>query len=239
MTPISRRRLHAVIVVKDHVSSPVSSVAETLPSTDVLTASEIRRDLARLRAEVLALDGRISGAVDLVAQIRAAHPTLPILFVAPKLESVSAASFAGANDFVLETACAKELAIRLRLLSSAAARPLRRESRIGALRLNREARTLAHGERSVNLSPIELRMFERLLFEAGQPVSRSDLERSIWGQAELADHPTNVAVVYVSYLRRKLARLGDVCWITTITNVGYTLEVRDGATKPTRARSRS
>jgi DNA-binding response OmpR family regulator len=132
---------------------------------------------------------------------------------------------AGAHDFALATASPAELVLRIRLLSSAMVRPVRKERRIGPLQVDRELRKLSVGAHSVSLSPIEFKMFEHLLLHAGRPASRSELQHAIWGADELAEHPTNIAVVYVSYLRRKLARLGRVCSITTITNVGYALDL--------------
>jgi two-component system KDP operon response regulator KdpE len=115
------------------------------------------------------------------------------------------------------------------MLSSAAVRPLASMRHVGPLLLDRDARCLSYEDKSIRLSPNELALFERLLLEAGLPVSRADLERSIWGQTEPGELATNVAVVYVSYLRKKLAQLGSVCRIVTHTQVGYALEIHEMA----------
>jgi DNA-binding response OmpR family regulator len=90
----------------------------------------------------------------------------------------------------------------------------------------------------VSLSPIELKLLERLLLQPGKPVSRAELQRSIWAQGEVDEQPTNIAVVYVSYVRAKLAKLGGGCSIRTITNVGYVLDLHPAVLSSRRAARR-
>jgi DNA-binding response OmpR family regulator len=232
--------LRILLVASDRAPSLLFARPDEFASIRVISPAECRRDLPRLAVDAVILDGRISGATQLLQDLRALYSALPILFVAPSADDVIAACYAGANDFVLAPSSGAEVMLRLRLISAAAVRPLPQVTTIGPFRLDRESRTLSSASRSVTLSPVELKMFDRLLLEAGRPVSRSNLERSIWRQSELAEHPTNIAVVYVSYLRRKLARLGDACWITTITNVGYSLDFAGSTDRvPPRPRSRS
>ncbi|MEP6492903.1 MAG: response regulator transcription factor [bacterium] len=183
----------------------------------------------RVHSDGVVVDGRVACALDVVRDIRAADPRLPIFFLAPSLDDVASALSAGANDFALDLTLPAELLLRLQFLTSGARRRIPRLRRIGALRLDRESRNISHGAQSVGLSPIELKLFERLLVRPGQPVSRTDLERSVWGQGGDGQH-TNIAVVYVSYLRRKLAKLGGVCVIRTMPSVGYVLELEPTAT---------
>ena len=233
--------LRILLVASESAASlPFAAQPNDLIGLRVIGPAECRRDLPRLAVDALILDGRMSRALPLLEDLRAMHAALPILFIAPNSDDVIAACYSGANDFVLAPSSSAEIMLRLRLISAAAVRPVPQATTIGSVRLDRESRTLSTADRSVTLSPVELKMFDRLMLEAGRPVSRSSLERSIWRQSELAEHPTNIAVVYVSYLRRKLARLGDACWITTITNVGYSLDFK-GATDrvPPRPRSRA
>jgi DNA-binding response OmpR family regulator len=163
---------------------------------------------------------------------------MPILFLASSLNDVAAGVSAGANDFVLDSASAAELALRLRLLANGTVRATPSSREVGALRLDRETRRLSHGTDVVGLSPIELKVLERLLLQPGAPVSRAELQRCIWPQDEVDQPPTNIAVVYVSYLRGKLARLGEECSIRTITNVGYVLDFGMAAPSHRRPESR-
>jgi two-component system OmpR family response regulator len=218
---------------------PLRNLAILGVEVHVAQPSDLRRDISRIRAEVLVVESAVPDVANFIAQVRSSLPSIPILFLTEELSDVAAAVAAGANDFATTAATPTELGIRIQLLASAVARPLPQLRPIGPLSLDREARLLSHGSKSVGLSPIEVKMFERLLLEVSRPVSRAELERSIWGQLDVTERPTNVAVVYVSYLRKKLAQLGDVCWIRTITNVGYALEFRQPSPKPTRPRSRA
>jgi DNA-binding response OmpR family regulator len=236
----SRAPLNALIVVANTNTSHRAFHNLAIPGveTHVSHQSDFRREISRIQADVLVVESTIPAVADVIAHARSLFPSLPILFLTQQLDDVAAAVAAGANDFATSTATASELGIRIQLLASAVARPLPQLRPIGPLSLDREARLLSHRSKSVGLSPIEAKMFERLLLEVGRPVSRAELERSIWGQIDVAERLTNVAVVYVSYLRKKLARLGDVCTIRTITNVGYALEIREPEGKPARPRTR-
>ena len=229
--------LRALFVLAGEGASLLRARAREMPDVDAQTTAVSEFKIARLETDVVVIDGRIPACADLVKDIRSTNRSLPILFVAACLGDVAPASSAGANDFALSDASAAELSMRIQILSSAAVRPLPRVRRIGKLRLDRETRRLVNGSRFVQLSPIELKVFERLLFQVGRPVSRADLERSIWRQSGV-ENATNVAVVYISYLRRKLARVGEGCRITTLTGVGYSLEVSGSPVLSGRARSR-
>lgn len=237
----SRAPLNALIIVANPNSGHRVFANRAIPGVEmhVSQPSDFRREVSRVQADVLVVDSTVPGVADLITQARSSLPSIPILFITKQLGDVATAVSAGANDFATTAATPAELAIRLQLLASAVARPLPQLRPIGPLSLDREARLLSYRSKSVGLSPIETKMFERLLLEVGRPVSRSELERSIWGQPDIAERPTNVAVVYVSYLRKKLARLGDVCVIRTITNVGYALEIREAPSRQARSRSRT
>lgn len=195
--------------------------------------------VVRAHPDATIVDGRLTSAIRIVQSLRTEAPTVPILFVADQWSAVTRAICAGATDFVMAAAPCAETVLRLQCLATAAGRPLATTRVIGRLHLDRDARSLAAGHRSILLTPIELKMFERLLLEPGQPVSRADLERSVWRQEEVDDHPTNIAVVYVSYLRRKLAKLGGSCTIRTITNEGYALELAPVRRRGSAARRRT
>jgi len=236
----SRAPLNALIVVAspNTTHGVFRNVLAPGVETHMSQSSDFRREISRIDADVIVIDSAIPGVIDLIAQVRSSLPSIPILFLSEQLSDVAAAMAAGANDFVAATATPVELAVRVKLLVSAVARPLPQLRPFGPVSLDRAARLLWHRSKSVGLSPIETKMFERLASDVGQPVSRAELERSIWGPLD-AERGTNVAVVYISYLRKKLARLGDVCSIRTITNVGYTLEIREPQSKQSRSRPRT
>jgi DNA-binding response OmpR family regulator len=93
--------------------------------------------------------------------------------------------------------------------------------RVGDLAVPRDSRVLQCGGKFVPLTPSEYKVFQLLMGRVGQPVRRAQLLQ------QLATHkppPTsNMAEVYILYLRRKLAAVGSRSKIVTLRGVGYML----------------
>ena len=226
-TPVAPSPLRVLLVASDTRLPATTGLASRIPRAieiERIPAAGSAAATARLEPDAVVVDGRLASAIRVVRELRTSTPTVPVLFVADGLDSVAPAICAGATDFVMATASPAETLIRLQFLTTAAGRPLSTTRVIGSLHLDRDARTLSSSGRTVKFTPIELKMFERLLLQPGQPVSRAELERSIWRQDEVDEQPTNIVAVYVAYVRRKLARIGG-CSIRTITNVGYALDL--------------
>ncbi len=220
-TSTSRR---TITVISDAPPRCLSGLVSAGMLLNVLPTSRAVAVASPQNGTVLVIDGRAKNALGIVRRARVAAGSLPILFLAPSVADVIAAVAAGANDFALLSSSPAVVTVRCQMLANGCVRPVSRLRNLGSLQLDRRARTLSNGTRTVTLSPIELKLLERLLLDAGTPVSRNELRRSIWHREEIATHPTNIAVVYVSYLRKKLASFGGVCTIRTITNEGYLLE---------------
>lgn len=221
--PTARPR--RAIVVSDSLPACLAELASTGRTLEV-HHPEADADIELPRdGNIIIVDGRVHNAIGVVRSARLGAASLPIFFLAQSLDDVAAAVAAGANDFALESAPAAEIMLRCRLLANGWVRPVSRTRNVAGLRLDRRARTLSDGAHTASLSPIELKMLERLLLNPGQPVSKSELRRSIWHHDELAAHPTNIAVVYVSYLRKKLAPFPSRCRIRTVTHAGYALDL--------------
>ena len=65
-------------------------------------------------------------------------------------------------------------------------------------------------------------MIELLLEHSGQVISAERFMEKIWGYD--SDAELNVVWVYISYLRKKLAKLGSAVQIKVVRNVGYLVE---------------
>ena len=72
----------------------------------------------------------------------------------------------------------------------------------------------------MDLSPTEFRLLACLMRHRGSVLSRTQLLRTVWGP-DYTGQP-QVVETYVSYLRRKLDRLGPPL-IRTCRGLGYTL----------------
>ena len=96
--------------------------------------------------------------------------------------------------------------------------------RCGDLVLDEERWTVHRAGTPVDLSPTEFRLLACLMRHQGTVLSKTQLLHSVWGWGYTGQ--SQVVETYVSYLRRKLGRLGPPV-IHTCRGAGYVL--RGGA----------
>jgi DNA-binding response OmpR family regulator len=92
--------------------------------------------------------------------------------------------------------------------------------RYGDLVLDESRWTVHRAGTPVDLSPTEFRLLACLMRHQGRALSRTELLREVWGDGYTGQ--PQVVETYVSYLRRKLSRLGPPL-IHTRRGIGYTL----------------
>ena len=90
----------------------------------------------------------------------------------------------------------------------------------GDLVLDEERWTVHRAGTMVDLSPTEFRLLACLMRHQGTVLSKAQLLRSVWGCGYTGQ--SQVVETYMSYLRRKLARLGPPL-IHTRRGAGYVL----------------
>ncbi len=130
---------------------------------------------------------------------------------------------AGADDYVVKPFALEEVAARLHAL-------LRRRPpgddavlEAGDLRLDPRARTALRGERDLGLTRREFDLLALLMRHPGEVLDRARLHEEVWGYT--FDPGTNVADVFVGYLRRKLEAGGEPRVLHTVRGVGFVLRV--------------
>jgi len=96
--------------------------------------------------------------------------------------------------------------------------------RSGDLVLDETRWTVHRAGTPVGLSPTEFRLLACLMRHQGTVVPRTELLRSVWGRGDGGQ--SQVVETYVSYLRRKLGRLGPPV-IHTCRGLGYVLRGPD------------
>jgi two-component system, OmpR family, response regulator len=96
--------------------------------------------------------------------------------------------------------------------------------RCGDLVLDESRWTVHRAGTLVDLSPTEFRLLACLLRHQGSVLTRTQLLEHVWGQGYRGQ--SQVVETYVSYLRRKLHRLGPPL-IHTRRGVGYLLRGQD------------
>ncbi len=139
---------------------------------------------------------------------------------------------AGADDYLVKPFAFDELLARLRALTRRGRTHQLDESlSYGPIVLHSATHMVAAAGQPLELSATEYRLIEHLLRHPEVIVSRDQLAEHVWGGDY--DPFSNVADVYIGYLRRKLRAAGlDQPLIHTIRGMGYMLKARSGGDRP-------
>ena len=160
--------------------------------------------------------------IEVIRRIRAASSMIPVLFLTALdsvLDRVKGLD-AGADDYLTKPFEVAELLARVRALS-------RRKGSIvvengleyGRLSANRLEREGFANHTPLHLTVKEYELFEYLLQNAEQILTREQIFLHVWGYD--AEAGPTVVEVYVHFLRKKLAASGCENYIRTIRGVGY------------------
>jgi DNA-binding response OmpR family regulator len=167
----------------------------------------------------LLLPGR--SGLEILASVRRARPTLPVIVLSARgeLEDRITGLEAGAVDYLVKPFSLAELVARLRAQLRAAERASSSTLRAGDIELNLLTRHTSRAGKTVRLSATEFELLAYLMRHRGQVLSRTDILRAVWRYEH--DPATNIVDVYIGYLRRKLQRPGNPAPIFTVRSVGY------------------
>ena len=127
----------------------------------------------------------------------------------------------GADDYLAKPFKTAELVARLHAI---ARRPALQDEKVitfGDLCYDKENRTL----NNLSLTEKEAALLETLLKDPERAKNKEYLLSHIWGSDNLGDE--NYVEVYISYLRKKLTKLGSSVQIKTIRSLGYKLVLKN------------
>ncbi len=122
---------------------------------------------------------------------------------------------AGADDYLVKPFDFDELSARIRALVRRQSGRAEPEVVIGKLRVNLASHGVFLADLPIVLSAREFSLLRALLEQPGVPLSRAQLEESIYGWDEEVE--SNAVEVYIHSLRRKLGPE----WIRNLRGVGY------------------
>ncbi len=163
--------------------------------------------------------------LEVLSRLRQGGCRTPVLLLTAKgeVEDRIAGLDLGADDYLPKPFAMGELLARIRAMLR------RREEftpeilRCGDVALNLASFQLSRGEETVTLPKLEYRLMETLMRNQGISLSSEDLLVKVWGYDTEAE--VGAVWVYLSYLRKRLAKLGSRVVIQGRRGVGYTLEV--------------
>ena len=162
--------------------------------------------------------------IEVLTRLRAAGEDVPVCVLSARdeVDDRVRGLQAGADDYVVKPFALEEVAARLHAL-------LRRRPetggvavlRVGDLELDPRGHVATRAGRDLELTPREFDLLHLLMRHPGEVLDRARLHEEVWGYT--FDPGTNVADVFVGYLRRKLEAGGEPRMLHTVRGVGFVL----------------
>jgi DNA-binding response OmpR family regulator len=155
-------------------------------------------------------------------QLREQQADAPVLMLTAKSGSWDEAEGldTGADDYMVKPFHYPVLLARLRALLRRGPARLPPILAHGRLRLDPASHHCSLDGETLELTPKEFALLRFFLANPAAAHSNQDLLGHVWGETD-ADH--NVVQVYVSALRRKIDRPGQLSFLRTVRGVGYQL----------------
>ena len=162
--------------------------------------------------------------LEVLRRLRAAGDDLPVCVLSARDEVADRVLGleAGADDYVVKPFAIEEVAARLHALLRRRPAPEGARLEAGDVVLEPALHQASRGGRDLELTPRELALLALFLRHPGEVLSRRRLHEEVWGYT--FDPGTNVADVFVGYLRRKLEAGGEPRILHTVRGVGFRLE---------------
>jgi two-component system OmpR family response regulator len=185
--------------------------------------------IARFRPDLLILEVALPdlSGLDLLRRLSVESSRPPAIFLTARdaTEDKVNGLAGGADDYVTKPFSVAELVARVRVV-------LRRHAgaavddvlRTADLELDQGTHEVRRGGELIELTHTEYRMLHYLLANAGRVVTRNQILDHIWSQ-DIGGH-SHVIETYISYLRRKVDRVGPPL-IRTVRGLGYVIRPPD------------
>jgi two-component system OmpR family response regulator len=188
--------------------------------TDALRSAEtFRPDLVVLDVMLPDRDG-----FAVVKRLRADGHHVPVVFLTARdsTEEKVKGLTVGGDDYVTKPFSLEELIARVR----AVLRRTGNEGKVSAklqfadLELDDDTHEVWRGSARIELTPTEYKLLRYMMLNARRALSKAQILDHVWEYD--FDGDANVVETYISYLRKKIDKLGPPL-IHTIRGVGYTL----------------
>lgn len=166
--------------------------------------------------------------ITVLKTIRENGNSIPVIMLTAKseLDDKIVGLDSGADDYLTKPFEVKELLARLRAITRRKENITDNVLTFGNITLNRTTFELSSAKGSYKLTNKEFQMLEMLMSTPSNIISADTFMDKIWGYD--TDSDISVVWVYISYLRKKLAKLEANAEIKVTRNVGYSLEAING-----------
>jgi DNA-binding response OmpR family regulator len=163
--------------------------------------------------------------LEVLRRLRAAGDDVPVCVLSARdeVDDRVRGLQAGADDYVVKPFALEEVTARLQALLRR--RPATQDAAVsmGDVSLDPRARVARRGDRDLGLTRREFDLLHVFLRHPGEVLDRVRLHEEVWGYT--FDPGTNIADVFVGYLRRKLEAGGEPRVLETVRGVGFILRV--------------
>lgn len=166
--------------------------------------------------------------ITVLKTIREEGNSIPVIMLTAKseLDDKIVGLDSGADDYLTKPFEVKELLARLRAITRRKENITDNVLTFGNITLNRTNFELSSKKGNYKLASKEFQMLEMFMSAPSTIISADTFMDKIWGYD--TDSDISVVWVYISYIRKKLAKLEANVEIKVTRNVGYSLEELNG-----------
>jgi two-component system OmpR family response regulator len=191
-------------------------------TADVADGRAAESAVVEFRPDLLLLDPAVADGAGLeLARELGARRSIPVLIIArAKTVEDRVAGLEVADDYVLKPADPEEVVARARAILRRTRGGIFGVLTFADVVLDEATHEANRGGSALELTPTEFELLRFFLLNPRRVLSKAQIQEAVWGDASGADVST--VETYVSYLRRKLDRLGPPL-IRTVRLVGYVL----------------
>jgi DNA-binding response OmpR family regulator len=163
------------------------------------------------------------GGLEVLAELRGRGDDVPVCVLSARdeVDDRVRGLQAGADDYVVKPFALEEVAARLHALLRRRAPGADTALKVGELELLPAELQARRGGRDLCLTRREFEVLHLFARHPGEVLERKRLHEDVWGYTW--DPGTNVADVFVGYLRRKLEAEGEPRLLHTVRGVGFVL----------------